>query len=580
MLIELHIEDFAIIHKLDLVLGAGLTTFTGETGAGKSIILDAILTLLGGRADNDLIRTGAERAVVEAIFKIPSENRSEVTHLLENEALIEEKDPDEVMLSRELRLSGRSIARINGRNVNVSLLRELGSFLVDIHGQSDYLSLLNERSHLPLLDRYAGSENLLADYQNTYHRLVNLRRELNDLRKSEQDAALQKDFLTFQITEIQNARLTPQEDEDLRQERDRLANAEKLASLTQQSLLILEGGTPETPSINDLLGEAIRLLSQLSKIDHSQSTLLDQLESSMESINDVTAELQSYLEQVEYNPRRLTQVEERLNLIHNLKRKYGESIEDILVFAREAQQKLERLTHADERIAEIEAEESLLLNTLSQKALALTQHRRSAAEKMAKAVERELNDLSLEEARFMVEQVCLPDDAGLELEGVKAHFDSSGVDRVSFLIAPNPGEGFKPLAKTASGGETSRLMLALKNVLAQADFIPTLIFDEIDQGIGGRIGSVVGEKLWQLGRQHQVLCVTHLPQLAAFGNQHIRVYKQVKDGRTYTTIDKLEQEARIEELAKMLGGNSQANRSAAQETLNNAQKRSQELSHG
>ncbi len=577
MLLELHIEDFAIIHKLDLVFGEGLTTFTGETGAGKSIILDAIMTLLGGRADNDLIRSGAEHALVEAVFKIPAENRAEVTRLLESEALLEGESTGEVVLSRELRLSGRSTARINGRSVSVSLLRELGSFLVDIHGQSDYLSLLNERSHLPLLDRYANSESLLADYQATYQQLMSLRRELNELRKSEQDAALQKDFLTFQIGEIQNARLTPKEDEDLRQERDRLANAEKLASLTQQSLLMLEGGSPETPSVTDLLGEVIRLLVQLSKIDHSQSALLDQLEGSVESINDVTAELQTYLEQVEYNPRRLTQVEERLNLIHNLKRKYGEHIEGILTFAQEAQKKLERLTHADERIVEIEAEESVLMEALARKALALAQHRRAAAKKLSEAVERELNDLSLEEARFTVEQISQPDDSGLEVDGAKLHFDSNGVDRVAFLIAPNPGEGFKPLAKTASGGETSRLMLALKNVLAQADFIPTLIFDEIDQGIGGRIGFVVGEKLWQLGCQHQVLCVTHLPQLAAFGNQHFRVYKQIKDGRTYTTVDVLHQEARIEELAKMLGANSQANRSAANETLKNAQQRTIEL---
>ena len=577
MLKELRIEDFAIIDQLEITLEKGLTTFTGETGAGKSIILDAIVTLLGGRADNEFIRAETDRAVLEAVFQIPPQNRLEIQQVLSREEILESELPDEITLGRELRQGGRSIARINGHSVNVRLLQEIGSFLVDIHGQSEHLSLLNERSHLALLDRYAGVQSLVGEYQIIYHRLTGIRHELNDLRKNEQEAARQKDFLTYQISEITNARLIPGEDETLRHERDRLANAENLASLTQQIAVILEGGGPDAPAVLDMLGDVVRLVTQLTRLDPSQNELQAQISSSLENLNDAAVQLQDYLEKVEYNPRRLAQVEERLSVLNNLKRKYGVTIEDIVSFSKNAQEKLERLNHADERIAEIEKEETVLLDDLTAKALVLSKRRRKAARMMAEAVEKELKDLNLVDARFTVNMQFVPDETGLTLDGKKVRFDQTGADRVAFLIAPNPGEGYKPLAKIASGGETSRIMLALKNVLAQADFIPTLIFDEIDQGIGGRVGSVVGEKLWMLSQQHQVLCVTHLPQLAAFGTQHFCVYKEYDEGRTYTRANRLDTDARIEEMTKMFGQVSPANRQAASETLKYAHQRIAEL---
>ncbi|MCE5208634.1 MAG: DNA repair protein RecN [Chloroflexi bacterium] len=577
MLKELRIEDFAIIDQLEITLEKGLTTFTGETGAGKSIILDAIVTLLGGRADNEFIRAETDRAVLEAVFQIPPQNRLEIQQVLSREEILESELPDEITLGRELRQGGRSIARINGHSVNVRLLQEIGSFLVDIHGQSEHLSLLNERSHLALLDRYAGVQSLVDEYQIIYHRLTGIRHELNDLRKNEQEAARQKDFLTYQIGEITNARLIPGEDETLRHERDRLANAENLASLTQQIAVILEGGGPDAPAVLDMLGDVVRLVTQLTRLDPSQNELQEQISSSLENLNDAAVQLQDYLEKVEYNPRRLAQVEERLSVLNNLKRKYGVSIEDISSFSKNAQERLERLNHADERIAEIEKEETVLLDDLTAKALALSKRRRKAARMMAEAVEKELKDLNLVDARFTVNMQFVPDETGLTLDGKKVRFDQTGADRVAFLIAPNPGEGYKPLVKIASGGETSRIMLALKNVLAQADFIPTLIFDEIDQGIGGRVGSVVGEKLWMLSQQHQVLCVTHLPQLAAFGAQHFCVYKEYDEGRTYTRTNRLDSDARIEEMTKMFGQVSPANRQAASETLKYAHQRIAEL---
>lgn len=579
MLTELRIDQFAIIEHLELVLQPGLLTFTGETGAGKSIILDAITTLLGGRVDNTMIRSGADRAMVEATFQLPKNNRQEIQQILIKEELLADENPDFLTLSRELRRKGRSTARINGRSVNVGLLRELGSFLIDIHGQSDHLSLLNERNHLGLLDRYAGSEPILTAYRKTYDWWDALRKELNTLRKNEQETARQIDFLTFQIQEIKTAQLTPGEDIEIRLERDRLANAERLAELSQQSLLILDEGSPEAPALTELLGQVIESLSSLSRIDSSQTRLHGQVESVSEILSELSHDLQDYLEQVEYNPRRLEEVEERLELIQILKRKYGNEITDILSFAEQAHQKLETITHAGERIEEIEEEQTELLKKLARKGQELSTIRQAAAETLSIAVEKELSDLNMVEARFAVDQHFVDNPNGVILNNEQSvSFDGNGLDKIAFLIAPNPGEGFRPLAKTASGGETSRLMLALKNVLTRADYIPTLIFDEIDQGIGGRVGAVVGEKLWQLAREHQVLCVTHLPQLAAFGEQHFRVSKQIAGGRTLTEVSLLDSAGRLEEMTLMLGAFSKANRSAAQETLAMAHKRAAKLS--
>jgi len=568
MLTELRIDNFAIIEHLALEFKPGLTTFTGETGAGKSIILDAITAVLGGKIDQTALRSGTERAQIEAVFEIPAQNRVEIHELLKKEDLLD--DPDLITLGRELRREGRSACRINGRSVSSNLLREIGSYLVDIHGQSEHLSLLHVRQHLGLLDRYAGCETALAGYQQTYQQLQTLRRELSALRQTEQDALRLTDLYNFQLQEIEAARLKAGEETSLRQERDRLANAENLAALAQKSILLLEEGSPETPSLSDMLGEVSQALAALSKIDHTQSHLREHIESIEEQIGDIAHELRGYLEQIEYNPRRLEQVEERLALIHTLTRKYGGSIESVLAYAAEARQKLDNITHASERIAEMEKQESQLLTAIAQQGAELSQLRREAAGKLSEAVEKELADLNMRGARFMVDIRYRDDTQGVWVGDRCVNFDSSGLDQVEFLIAPNPGEGFKPLAKTASGGETSRLMLALKNVLTRADCIPTLIFDEIDQGIGGRVGMVVGQKLWQLARQHQVLCVTHLPQLAAFGDQHLRVQKQVIDGRTTTQVEALGEESRLNELAQMLGGLSEANRSAAHETLQTA----------
>jgi DNA repair protein RecN (Recombination protein N) len=577
MLTELRIENFAIIQHLAIDFQAGLTTFTGETGAGKSILLDALTFIVGGRADLSFIRSGADRALVEASFHLPDTTWKQVSTILENEQLLDD-DQHDLTLGRELRREGRAVARINGRSVSAALLRDIGSYLLDIHGQSEHLSLLNVRQHINLLDRYAANEHPLDTYRAVYRKLAALRRELNSLRMSEQEAAHRTDLLNFQVQEIESTHLHAGEDEELRQERDRLANAESLATLAQQSIALLDEGSSETPAITDLLGSVVESLSALSRIDSSQVELYTQVNDLADSLATISRELQDYLEGIEFNPRRLEQVEERLGVIVNLKRKYGGSIEAVLAFAENARQQLQTIATASDRIAELEFDQENLLREIAVFGQALSETRRGAAEKLGRAVENELNDLSMNGARFSVDIKHRLKSDGVQLtDGQCVAFDESGLDQVEFLIAPNPGEGLKPLVKIASGGETSRLMLALKNVLARADHIPTLIFDEIDQGIGGRVGSVVGEKLWQLARQHQVLCVTHLPQLAAFGDQHYRVRKQVQSGRTVTEVDPLSGSIRLDELAQMLGTVSAANLTAARETLERAQKRAAQL---
>ena len=566
MLTELQIENFAIIQKLHLDFLPGLVIFTGETGAGKSIIMDALEAVLGGRAETTTIRTGAKRAQVEATFRLDSAVREPIHALLKAEDLLD--DPDYIVMGREIRREGRNTARINGRTVTAALQRSVGEYLIDIHGQSEHLSLLHVRNHLHLLDGFADIGELLDQYQVVYRQLVEVRAELQHLHALEQDAARRVDMLTYQIQEIDAAQLQTDEETSLRQDRTRLANAESLAKHAQQALIVLEEGSPEVGGVNDLLGEALDALHSLARIDTSTETLYERLSSSVTALQDLALEVRNYAENIEFNPRLLDQVEERIDLVNNLKRKYGESIDAIVAYALKARTELESITHAEERISELEDRQVSLMTTLSGYGQALSQRRSESAGGLSRGIEVELQDLQMARARFQIEITQRPDENGLPLQdGQRVAFDANGIDRVEFLVETNPGEGFKPLVKIASGGETSRLMLALKNVLANADKIPTLVFDEIDQGIGGRVGMVVGEKLWNLSRQHQVMCITHLPQLAAYGEQHYRVVKALQDGRTHVEVQPLADQERLAELAQMLGPISEGTLQSAEEIL-------------
>jgi DNA repair protein RecN (Recombination protein N) len=564
MLTELRIKNFAIIHKLELNFSDGLVIFTGETGAGKSIIMDALEAVLGGRAETNSIRTGSERAQIEATFRLSPEIQSPIYELLKSEELLEESDY--INLSREIRLEGRNTARINGSVVTASLQRQVGAYLVDIHGQSEHLSLLHVRNHLELLDSYANVSDFLDEYREVYNQIKKVREDLKNFRQIEKEAALRTDMLTYQIQEIDAAKLTPGEEDELILERNRLANAESLAKHAQNSIMLIEEGTPEIPGISELLGEVVNALQGLSRIDPSTQTYFERSETTLNSLQDLALELRAYAENIEFNPRLLNRIEERIDLIHNLKRKYGSTIEEILAFVERARQELEAITHAEERIAALIEVENALLLQLAGIAQNLSQQRKEAAQALSQAVEMELNDLRMVNAKFQVAMDTRFDENGLPLDdGQRVAFDAKGYDRVEFLVETNPGEGLKPLVKVASGGETSRLMLALKNVLVKADKVPTLIFDEIDQGIGGRVGMLVGEKLWNLSRQHQVMCITHLPQLAAFGEQHYKVTKTLEDGRTHTQVVPLLAKDRLQELAQMFGPVSEGTLQSADE---------------
>ena len=574
MLKELSIQNFAIIPELHLQFKPGLTIFTGETGAGKSIMLDALEVLTGGKTDNTMIRSGADSAYLEAVLSISTLNRESILQFLKEQDLTESDNENEIVLSREIRKEGRTSARVNGRSVSGAILRELGSFLVDIHGQSEHLSLLKVKEHIHLLDRYCSNEDLLEDYRHTYRDWLQNHRELQELRKAEADAARQQNLLNYQIQEIEAATLKEGEDEDLTSELNRLANAEKLATLCQKANGLLESSDMEASGVIEQMGEISQALHRIAEIDAAVTDLAAQSDSVLALVDEITRGLQDYVDTVEYNPKRLEQVENRISLINSLKRKYGASIPEILAFGEKSKKQLDLITHAEERIAELEVQEKSILEQLAHKSNLLSQSRQKFAQELGEKMEKELADLHMTGAKFKADLQLEFGEDGLIIDAQnRVHFDENGIDKVEFLIAPNPGEGLKPLVKIASGGETSRLMLALKNVLAEADTIPTLIFDEIDQGIGGRIGAIVGEKLWQLGRNHQVLCVTHLPQLAAYGIQHYHVYKQIQDGRTITLVDDLGGERRIHELAAMFGGDTEANCEAAQEAVESAKQR-------
>ncbi len=549
MLAELRIQNFAIIQDLTLTFRSGLVVLTGETGAGKSIILDALNAVLGGRVDMNDIRRDSDKAVIEARFELDAPTAEAAKALLEPEGLWEENG--ELTLSREIRAGGRSVARVNGRSVSLSLQSELGSLLADIHGQSEHLSLLKVRHHLELLDRFAHHENALNEYGKLYRQWLSHRAELDGLLNLQQYANDRTDMLKYQIQEIEAARLKPDEEAELRQERTLLANAETLHSLSTQALSALDEGG-EAPPVTDLLGQAQHALNELARIDPQMTGMSERADQALNTISEIAYELRGYLENIEFNPARLDQIEERLNTINFLKRKYGGSLESVRAYLQNAKNELTKVENVDKQIAEVEQKINRIKEELAAVAGILSRERRGAAKKLESGIETQLRSLQMKNARFQVNFALVPDPDGLALEGQRVAFDGTGADRVEFLIETNPGEGLKPLVKIASGGETSRLMLALKHVLAEADQIPTLVFDEIDQGIGGRVGVIVGQMLWQLGRKHQVMCVTHLPQLAAYGDQHLRVSKQEEGGRTLTHVLELDASARQQELAGMI----------------------------
>lgn len=602
MLAEITITNLAIIDELHLKFAPGFNVLTGETGAGKSIILDALGLLLGGRAQSELIRAGTEETRVEGIFVINGVTREIISSVLEENGITLQDDA--LILARELHRAGRSTGRINGRAVTGAVLQQIGDKLVDIHGQSEHLSLLRPKEHIDLLDRYGNLWEQRAEVAKLVRQLRKVRQELRDLTKDARETARKIDRLSFVIQEINDAKLKAGEEEELKSERDLLAHAETRATLADEAYQALYGGGEDEKGALDLVNQAMQAVRGLQKYDPDIQATLEQAESAGALMDDLARTLRGYRDSIEFNPKRLEQIEERLDLIFRLKRKYGDTIEQVLEFGKTSQQELDTVTHAEERMNELREQDERLAHQAGALAEKLSQARHQAAEKLSRAIETQLEDLGMQKAKFGVALNRVEDAHGLYVQGGAASqengnettqpkrfsFESSGIDKVEFLVSPNPGEPLKPLAKIASGGETSRMMLALKAVLGAADRTPTLIFDEIDQGIGGRVGGVVGKKLWGLTvsqngaaqngaapNAHQVVCITHLPQIASYGDTHFHIRKAIVDDRTITQAHVLQEQERIRELAGMLGAVTDTNRASAAEMLGEVAREKGEL---
>ncbi len=574
MLAEIDISNFAIIEHLHVKFHRGFNVLTGETGAGKSIIIDAVGTLLGGRALSEFLRAGADRTRVEGLFLLAGAGREAIFPILDEIGV--EHAEDTLIVTREINREGRNICRVNGRAVTLHMLQRIGERLVDIHGQSEHLSLLRVREHVDLLDRYGNLWEARAAVAEKAKELYAVRKELKSLMLDAREIARRVDRLTYVVDEIAAAQLKVGEEDKLKQERDLLGNAELRANLADQAYRALYGAGEDEKGAIDLLNAASQAITGLSRYDPSVKELCEQAESAAAQADDLARTLRNYRDSVDHDPKRLAQIDERLDLIHGLKRKYGESIKEIIAFGENAAAELASISHGEQRTEELRTQEQGLLRAIASLGSDLSRARQGAGDRLSKEIEAQLQDLGMMKAKFGTALEHADDPEGVLVDGRRVAFDATGIDRVEFLVAPNPGEPLKPLAKIASGGETSRLMLALKSVLSMADNTPTLIFDEIDQGIGGRTGGIVGHKLWALTPsaqkrdglpRHQVICVTHLPQIAAFGDAHFRIHKEIVGERTLTLVSELARQERVDEMAQMLGNVTATTRKSAQEML-------------
>ncbi len=542
MLVELHVTDFALIDRLDLVFGPGLNILTGETGAGKSIIIDALGLALGERAGADLVRTGSVRATVEAVFDLTGAP-AEVRRRLAEVGLDAEEGEETLLVTREIAKSGgKSQCRINGRLMPVSVLKEIAEGLVDVHGQHEHQSLLSSDRHVDILDNWCGKDSLALRGQvaELYSQANAQKREREKLRTDTRERARMLDLYRFQQEELAEANLQPAEEEELAVDRLRLANSEKLSAAAVESYTLLSGGERGGGAL-DALNAALASVEHAAALDESLAPIAEALVSAVSFAEDAGRELRGYQDTVEFNPERLEEIEARLDLIRTLKRKYGETIEEILAYGQELAGKLDALENSEAREEELTAAIAKTEAALTASAARLTKARTKASREFAAGIARELQDLGMAATKFEV---------SIEPQPVA----SKGADHVEFLLSPNPGEPLRPLAKIASGGEMSRIMLALKSVLARTSSIPTMIFDEIDVGVGGRTAQTIGDKLCVLARDAQILCITHLPQIASRAGTHFFIEKQVHDGRTTVSVSPLDDEGRIDEIARMLGG--------------------------
>jgi len=556
LLLELRVKDFGIIEEINWSPGSGLNVITGETGAGKSLVIDAVEALLAGNVRGEVIRHGADEARLEGVFALP-ENKSfaPLRELLTQNGLA--GDEELLVINGEFRRQGRRLFRVNRQAVPRGLLQQIGRFLIDIHGQSEHLSLLNIDYHLDFLDAYARTLELRRRFTARARQLAQAEQELKALAEQEKDLARREEFLRFQIDEIRQAELREEEEAELERERAILASAEKLKAASYEAYRAIygdEASLSAAPAL-DRLNEAVLEVKKVVELDASLRPPLEFLEETISGLTEVAREIRAYSDRQEYDPKQLEAVELRLEGIRSLKRKHGQTMTEILDYLAKAEKELEGLSHSVEKRAQLEEARRRLREEMGGLAFELSRARGEAAEKLMAQVKKELQDLNMSQVEFEVALTREPAPEGIVFpDGECYAFTKEGADRVEFMAATNPGEPLKPLAKIASTGEISRFMLALKGALAEADSIPVLIFDEIDIGIGGRSGEIVGRKLWTLGRNRQVICVTHLPQIAAFADAHYNVRKETAGRRTLSVIQALRGDSQMGELAVMLGG--------------------------
>lgn len=533
MLSVLHIENIAVIEQAEILFEGGFNVLTGETGAGKSIVIDAISAILGERTYRDVIRTGANRAFVSAIFTGIAEN----AWFAENAVPY---DAQELQVQREIYADGRNVCRVNGRPVTVAALKKLGARLINIHGQHDSQQLFDEENHLVYLDAFARDDAEFSAYREAFEQWQAVRREMQKLTMDEAEKLRLVESLQYQIEEIRAADLIPGEEEQLKERRKVLQNAEKLADALRAADEALYGGDSSDGAAG-LLSNAEHALSRVSSIGADMEVLYQKISDLMYSVQDAADELRALRDDLSYSDGELEQIEERLDAIHKLKRKYGASVEDVLDYLAKSEQRLDEIAFASDRLEVLQKKQTQLQNQAVRLGEILREKRQAAAEAMQAQICDELRQLDMPKIQF----VC---------EFSSQEPAENGLDRVRFLMSANVGESLKPLSKVASGGELARIMLAMKQVLAQQDGVPTLIFDEVDAGVSGRAAQKVALKLWSVSKGRQVLCVTHLPQIAAMADAEFTVEKRVENERTFTSVIHLDEDGRQKELARLIGG--------------------------
>ena len=536
MLQELSIKDFAIIDEIQISFQPKMTVLTGETGAGKSIIIDALGLLAGGRGSTEFIRKGEKKAVIQGLFTLPRE--ANTYNILEEYGI--DSEDGQIILQRDLYRGGRNICRINGMMVNLATLRKIGETLIDIHGQNEHQELMKPENHIDLLDEYdKKTSELRNQYQVVYQNYRKLKLSMEKKEADEKAWAQRLDMLNFQVKEIEEAGLKINEEDELVEEKNKLDNFQAIHDALELSYQILSG---EKIDVVGNLGNAMNELSDVSDLSENLQEINTKISDAFYSLEDAARDISDELDSMEWNGERLNEIEERLELIHQLKRKYGDTIEDILHYHIRIVKELREMENAEQNSEKQERQLSEALEKVKELAIKLSKQRKKSAKKLEKMIHEQLSALYMDKAVFAVKF----------LNNSKLY--SKGIDKVEFYIQTNPGEEMGPLAKIASGGELSRIMLALKTIFSQKMGVTSIIFDEVDTGVSGRVAQAIAEKISQISNNSQVLCITHLPQVAAIADNHYYISKSVNDGRTETSLEELDEKQKIREIARMLSG--------------------------